>query len=238
MAKLYAEMVVEKVTEELSDVRTLRLRWPEGYSLEFKTGQFITLCWPDSPVYRRAYSLSSCALDHGFFEVTVKREGKMGTRIVDWIKEGDRLGVLPPVGKFLPNYEPDHHLVCVAGGSGVTPFRAFVREATMRGLSTGITVLYSVRRPVDIIFREEFGELERRNPNFRFLVTCTRLESGDAWTGRTGRITADWLRDQVRDPAKTTFYACGPTALVEFTEHLLLHDLQIPKERVRLEKWG
>lgn len=238
MAKLYTEMVVEKVTVEASDVRTLRLRWPEGYDPEFKTGQFITLCWPDTPSYRRAYSLSSCAQDRGHFEVTIKREGKMGTRIVDWIKEGDRLGVLPPVGKFTPVFEPDHHLICVAGGSGVTPFRAFAREATVRTLATQVTVLYSVRRPGDIIFRHEFEDLTRRNRNFRFLVTCTRAEAADAWTGRSGRITADWIREQVTDPAKTTFYACGPTALVEFTEHLLLHDLQITKDRIRLEKWG
>jgi len=49
---------------------------------DFKTGQFITLYWPDTPAYKRAYSLSSCALDRGFYEVTVKRDGKMGTRIV------------------------------------------------------------------------------------------------------------------------------------------------------------
>src|SRR5690554_2617640 len=106
MAKLIVEMVVEKVTTEAADVKTLLLRWPEGYDVEFKTGQFITLFWPDTPSYKKAYSLSSCALDRGFFEVTVKRDGKMGTRIIDWIKEGDRLGVLPPTGRFLPVFEP------------------------------------------------------------------------------------------------------------------------------------
>ena len=40
--------------------------------------------------------------------------------------------MLPPAGKFLPVYGPDQHLICIAGGSGVTPFRGFVREATRR----------------------------------------------------------------------------------------------------------
>ena len=130
---------------ELPDTKTIRLKWPDGYNPDFKTGQFITLYWPDTPNYKRAYSLSSCALDRGFYEVTVKRDGKMGTRIVDWAKAGDKLFVIPPVGKFLPVYEPNKHLVCIAGGSGVTPFRGFVREATRRKLDTKITVLYSVR---------------------------------------------------------------------------------------------
>src|SRR5208337_1735864 len=127
MAKEVIEMAAEAVTTELPDVKTVRLKWPDGYNADFKTGQFVTLYWPDTPNYKRAYSLSSCALDRGFYEVTVKRDGKMGTRIVDWAKVGDKFLVLPPVGKFLPVYEPNRHLVCVAGGSGVTPFRGFTR---------------------------------------------------------------------------------------------------------------
>ena len=39
----------------------------------------------------------------------------MGTRVVDWTEEGDIIHVLPPVGKFQPVYEPDKHLICIAG---------------------------------------------------------------------------------------------------------------------------
>jgi hypothetical protein len=104
MAKEILEMAIETATMELPDTKTIKLKWPEGHNPDFKTGQFITLYWPDSTNYKRAYSLSSCALDRGFYEVTVKRDGKMGTRIVDWAKAGDKMFVIPPVGKFLPVY--------------------------------------------------------------------------------------------------------------------------------------
>jgi ferredoxin-NADP reductase len=223
---------------ELPDTKTIHLKWPEGYEVDFKTGQFITLYWPDAPTYKRAYSLSSCALDRGFYEVTVKRDGKMGTRIVDWAKAGDRMFVIEPAGKFLPVYEPDKHLICIAGGSGVTPFRAFVREATRRELDTRITVLYTVRTTNDIIFNEEFKSLEQENPNFDFYVTCTRLHEQDPWTGRRGRINAEWVKSHILDLGKTVFYACGPNELVESTEHLVLKDLGVPKEQMKTEKWG
>ena len=148
MPKSVTEMVIESAAMELPDTKTIRLKWPQGYDIEFKTGQFITLYFPDTPEYKRAYSLSSCALDRGFYEVTVKRDGKMGTRIVDWVKPGHAMFVIPPTGRFLPVYEPNKHLICVAGGSGVTPFRGFVREATRRKLETQITVLYSVRTKI------------------------------------------------------------------------------------------
>ena len=98
MAKQIAEMEVETTTMELPDTKTLRLKWPQGYDVEFKTGQFITVYFPDTTSYKRAYSLSSCSLDRGHYEITVKRDGKMGTRIVDWVKEGDKMWVIPPGG--------------------------------------------------------------------------------------------------------------------------------------------
>jgi glycine betaine catabolism B len=238
MGKQIAEMSVEMATMELPDTKTLKLKWPEGYDVEFKTGQFITLYFADTPSYKRAYSLSSSALDRGFFEVTVKRDGKMGTRIVDWVRTGDKLWVIPPTGRFLPVLEPEKHLVCIAGGSGVTPFRAFAREATRRHLATKITVLYSVRTACDIIFHTEFRQLEQENPHFKFLVTCTRIGQDDPWPGRRGRIDAAWVREQVTDPSQTVFYACGPNALVEATEKLVLEDMQVPKAQMKTEKWG
>jgi ferredoxin-NADP reductase len=238
MPKQIAEMLVEAATMELPDTKTLKLQWPEGYEVEFKTGQFITVYFPDTPAYKRAYSLSSSSLDRGFYEITVKRDGKMGTRIVDWVKHGDKLWVIPPTGRFLPVLEPERHLICIAGGSGVTPFRAFGREATRRGLSTKITVLYSVRTTLDIIFNEEFRKLEEENPHFKFMVTCTRLAPEDAWTGRRGRIDSEWVRQHVGDLSKTVFYACGPNALVEATEKLVLEELKVPKEQMKVEKWG
>jgi glycine betaine catabolism B len=238
MAKQIAEMLIESVTMELPDTKTIRLKWPDGYDIDFKTGQFITVYWPDTTNYKRAYSLSSCALDRGAFEVTVKRDGKMGTRIVDWAKAGDKLWVIPPVGKFLPVYEDNKHLICIAGGSGVTPFRAFVREATRRKLKTRITILYSVRTTNDIIFNQEFRDLEQENEHFDFYVTCTRLHPEDPWTGRRGRITPEWIREHIHDLPNTVFYACGPNELVEATETLVIEELKVPKEQIKTEKWG
>jgi len=233
-------MLIESVKMELPDTKTMRIKWPDGYECEFKTGQFITTFWPDTPNYKRAYSLSSCALDRGFFEVTVKREGKMGTRVVDWAKAGDKIGILPPAGRFLPVFDPPgKHLICIAGGSGITPFRGFAREGTRRKLDTRITILYSVRTTNDIIFHDEFRALEADNPKFKFLVTCTRLQDGDPWTGRRGRVTPEWIKEVVgSDTANAVFYACGPNALVEAAEKLVLEELKLPKEQLKLEKWG
>lgn len=238
MRKPVVEMEVESVTMELPDTKTIRLKWPDGYDVDFKTGQFITVYWPDTLNYKRAYSLSSCALDRGFYEITIKRDGKMGTRLVDWAKPGDTLWVIAPTGRFLPVFEPDKHLICIAGGSGVTPFRGFVREATWRKLQTKISILYSVRTTNDVIFNAEFRQLEQQNPNFQFHVTCTRLLTEDPWTGRRGRINADWIKEYVHDLKNTVFYACGPNDLVDATQALVVGEMGVPKDQMKTEKWG
>ncbi len=238
MARPFVHMRVESVTPEIPNTNSLLLRWPEGYDTEVKTGQFITLFWPDRPQYKRAYSLSSCGLDRGFYEVTIKREGKMGTRMVDWADHGDILGVLPPAGRFLPVFEPKNHLICLAGGSCVTPFRGFAREATRRQLSTRITLLYSVRTPDEVIYRSQLDEFARQNPNFHYEVTCTRLPANDPWPGRRGRFDAAWVRQFIQDLPNTVFYACGPNGLVDAAEHIVVQELGIPKQQMKIEKWG
>ena len=42
MAKVVADMEIEKVVMELPDTKTIRLQWPEGYDIDFLTGQFIS----------------------------------------------------------------------------------------------------------------------------------------------------------------------------------------------------
>ena len=242
MAKQIVECTVSKVIQETWDVKTLHIDWAPGVDYTFKTGQFITIYLPEDPKTKRAYSLSSCELDRGFFEITIKRMGNFGTRINDLAKEGMKVMVIPPVGKFTLPEDPNKDLICIAGGSGVTPFRGFVRYCNALRPDTKVTVLYSVRVPEDIIFRDEFTRLAAANPNFQFKVTCTRAtpEKGyqGQWNGRHGRIDTIWIKEHIRDQTRTVFYACGPNELVEATEHLVMEEMGIPKEQMRTEKWG
>jgi Na+-transporting NADH:ubiquinone oxidoreductase subunit F len=95
-----------------------------------------------------------------------------------------------------------------------------------------------VRTTNDIIFNHEFRQLEKENPNFKFIVTCTRLSADDPWPGRRGRIDPVCVKELIVDQANTVLYACGPNALVDASEKLVLEELKIPKEQMKVEKWG
>jgi hypothetical protein len=114
--------------------------------------------------------------------------------------EGRRqMFVIPPVGKFLPVYEPNKHLVCIAGGSGVTPFRGFVREATRRKLDTKITVLYSVRTPGGHHFQQRISANWKRKIRISNSTSPARARMPEHnWTAATGRITPEWVKEIAR----------------------------------------
>jgi ferredoxin-NADP reductase len=221
---------------ELPDTKTMHIKWPDGYEIEFKTGQFITTFWPDTPI-TNALTRSRPARWTGLLrsDGEARRQNGHARRRLGEGRRQDRHSAAR--GKFLPVYEPNKHLICIAGGSGITPFRGFAREATRRKLETKVTILYSVRTTTDIIFNDEFRQLEKENPNFKFEVTCTRLGDEDPWTGRRGRITPNGSRAFWRT-IECRILCVWTERLVDAAEQLVLKELALPKEQLRLEKWG
>src|SRR6266852_665493 len=101
MAVTFIEMPLTKVVQETWDTRTFRLQPPDGFDMNWKPGQFITVDFPQDPKTRRAYSLSSSPLDGHYLEITIKRMGHFGAHIYDDAHVGTVLQVIPPRGKFV-----------------------------------------------------------------------------------------------------------------------------------------
>lgn len=238
MAITVFKMPISKVVQETPDTRTFRLKPPDGFDMNWQPGQFITINYPEDPKTRRAYSLSSSPADDNYLEITIKRMGNFGTRIYETGSVGKVLDVIPPRGKFLLPGDPTLPLMLLSGGSGVTPYRCMMRYVTQKQLPTRVLNLYSVRVLEDVIFQDEFKELCRENPNFKFVVTCTRVPPEDTrWTGLRGRIGPDMVRQFTEDAERTVYYICGSHDFVVGTANML-REMGLPKERVIYEDWG
>ncbi|HUK82858.1 MAG TPA: FAD-binding oxidoreductase [Verrucomicrobiae bacterium] len=238
MAVAVIEMPISRVVQETPDTRTFRLEPPPDFPMNWQPGQFITIYLPDDPKTRRAYSLSSSPLDGHYLEITIKRMGNFGTRVYETGVVGTRTMAIPPRGKFVLPADPSVPVMLISGGSGVTPYRSMMRYLVQKKLPTRVVNLYSVRLPEDIIFKDEFEHLCALNPNFRFLVTCTRLPPEDnSWTGFRGRINPNMVRKCTEDIGRTVYYSCGSHEFVIGTA-AMLHDMGLPKERVIYEDWG
>jgi ferredoxin-NADP reductase len=102
--------------------------------------------------------------------------------------------------------------VMIAGGIGITPFRSMLGDLAAMQSRAPTTLLYSNATP-EIPFRAYFDNLGRDLPALRVVHTVTRPTI--EWQGPTGRIDADFIQQQVPEPARQVYFSCGPTALVE-----------------------
>jgi Na+-transporting NADH:ubiquinone oxidoreductase subunit F len=98
-----------------------------------------------------------------------------------------------------------------------------------------VNLFFSVKTSRDVIYEKAWEELKADFPNFRFHLTMTRATPG-AWTGRHGRITSDWVRQEVTAPEECVCFICGPGPFVA-TMEAVGAELGIPEVRVHAEKW-
>ena len=87
-------------------------------------------------------------------------------------------------------------------------------------------MLYSVRSPDDVFYREELGE--------ETTLTYTR-RTPEAWTGASGRVDAE-IVGRLAWPDGMV-YVCGPNGFVETATRLLMK-LGDDPARIRTERFG
>ncbi len=250
------QLLVAEVRDESPTTRTFRLVPDDGADgadgaagpAFFRAGQYLALedTVEGTPV-SRPFSISSTpeeALTGGFYEITIKKgdQGFFAPWSLECWKPGYPLTASEPSGTFF--YEPlrdPPHLVCLAGGSGITPFRSIIRDALANFPETRFTLLYGVTGPEEIIFGEELEELQRNHPGrFSVTVICSHAVAdsrGAEWKGERGFISADLIRRLVPDHGEAAFFICGPPAMhTALTRELA--ELSVEPKRLRRESFG
>lgn len=188
---------------------------------------------------QRSYSIAS-APEAPRLALTVERleEGEVSPYLTEDLRPGDPIELRGPIGGYFTWTEADGGpLILVAGGSGVAPLMAMLRQRAAVGSHVPATLLYSSRSWDEIIFREELARLAGADPALRVVHTLTRAQPA-GWTGYRRRIDAAMLDAVIGPPPPGAIaFVCGPTALVERAATDLVA-LGYPPDRVRTERFG
>ena len=80
--------------------------------------------------------------------------------------------------------------------------------------------------------KPEILRYPKRYPKFNIVNTVTM--PGPSWTGLTGRITADMIKNHMPDYLNRVFYISGPTRMVD-SMLILLKEIDIPEEQIKKE---
>lgn len=95
----------------------------------------------------------------------------------------------------------------IAGGAGVTPFIAILRDLDARGDIAGHRLIFANRTAEDIILKDEFDAMEG-------LETLYVLSNESDPRFEHGHIDKAFLTNHVEDFSQH-FYVCGPDKMVE-----------------------
>ena len=104
--------------------------------------------------------------------------------------------------------------VFIAGGAGITPFIAVLRDLRNKNELKGNRLFFSNKTKKDVILEKEFRDMFGED---NLILTLTREEQKGY---ENGRVDEDFLRKYVDDFSRN-FYVCGPKKMVEDIKKIL-----------------
>jgi hypothetical protein len=192
---------IENVTH---NVKRFQCEKPSGYL--FNPGQATEVSinqekWRDE---NRPFTFTSLT-DAPYLEFTIKiyKDHPGVTNQLDTLTVGDELIVRDVWGAI--EYKGPGYFI--AGGAGITPFIAILRQLYKENKIEGNTLFFSNKTERDIILRDELTSM--LGENAIYTVTAT-----DTTKYYPGYINEAFLKNNIKDFSKH-FYLCGPPQMVE-----------------------
>src|SRR5215510_11046825 len=186
---------VGKVTalhNETATARTITLQVP--YWPGHVAGQHVDVRLTADDGYSavRSYSIASAPNLKGRVEITVERlpTGEVSPYLTQKLSIGDHLELRGPIGGwFVWRPHQSEPIQLIAGGSGIVPLMAMIRSRVSSRSTTPFRLLYSVREPAAVFYRDELQALSNHDSDVGVTYAYTRDAPKD-WPRRPGRIDA------------------------------------------------
>ena len=227
------------IVDETPRVKTITFELPDWPGHLAGQHVDIRLTAQDGYQAQRSYSIGS-APSAGRLELTVERvaDGEVSPFLHDVLVVGDRIEMRGPIGGYFVWHAASRQpLLLVAGGSGVVPLMAMLRQRAAIGTTVPATLLYSSRTPADVIYAEELDRLARGDPALRVAHTLTREQPAN-WAGYARRVDRPMLAEVLGpDSRDAQAFVCGPTPLVESVASDLV-TLGLAPAQVKTERFG
>jgi ferredoxin-NADP reductase len=229
---------VREVIDETPRVRTLVLDVPDWPG--HRAGQHVDvrLTAEDGYQAQRSYSIASAPGAPLMLTIEMLPDGEVSSYLAGEARVGDTFEMRGPIGGyFVWTEDLDGPLYLVAGGSGIVPLMAMLRQRAAAKATQPAVLLYSSRGAADIIYRDALRRLAGPGAGLTIVHTLTR-DRPAGWTGQTRRIDRAILAEVGIAPAlNPRIFICGPTPLVEAAAGAL-RDLGHAAKLIKTERFG
>lgn len=197
-------LTITAVKSVTHDVKQFTFKKPENYIFEPGQATEVGIDKDGFREDRRPFTFTSLP-DWSDLQLTIKLypEHKGITEQIGKLDKGDAFLIEDPWGTI--TYKGKGTFI--AGGAGITPFIAILRQLAKDGQLGGHRLIFANKTAKDIILRDEFDAMEG-------LETLYILSNEEAEGCQKGRIDKDFLKAQIADFSQH-FYICGPDQMVE-----------------------
>jgi ferredoxin-NADP reductase/nitrite reductase/ring-hydroxylating ferredoxin subunit len=203
---------------------------------------------PRGPI--RHFTISSSPTEN-FIMISTRIRDTPYKKRLSTLENGTKVKVRGPEGQFVLHQDYSKSAVFLSGGIGVTPFRSMIKYATDKQLPVKIVMFDSNRNHNNILFKKEFDDWASINKNLKIIYTISEdrheqssssssSTANDDWKGEYGRINKAMILKYVDTNElnnNSIFYICGPPSMLKAMQSLLQDDLEIPKERIKVEEF-
>ncbi len=206
---------VTSITHETSRAITLELELLEGYRLNYKAGQYVTVSLPiGATIFQRCYSFSSAPHENRY-ALTIQKvfNGRVSAFLKHKVSVGDVLYIDDPAGDFvLPLIHPEkQHYVMVAAGAGIVPVYSLIKDLLGKNPKADIQLIYATRKREQAIFLRSLERMSKEYTGFSLHTQYTRRNGEEHDPYR--RLDGDKILSRLSDPSSARFYICGPSGL-------------------------
>lgn len=186
------------------DVKHFIVSKPEGFSIVPGQGVELAVNRPELREQGRPFTPTGLAGDR-VLEFTIKAYPDHAgvTQALHQLEPGAELLMSEPFGTI--RYEGPG--VFIAGGAGITPFLAILRDLGDKGALDRQTLIFSNKAPRDVICEREL----RHVLGERCILTCTGA-TAPGYENR--RVDRAFLEERVSDFTQR-FYVCGPPPFMD-----------------------
>ncbi|MCW3120348.1 MAG: ferredoxin reductase [Chitinophagaceae bacterium] len=206
------------------NVKCFRLSKPKGYRFEPGQATEVSIKKPGWEEERRPFTFTSLnAWDYLEFTIKIYTDHPGVTNELNKLVVGDELIIRDVWGAIA--YQGEGYFI--AGGAGITPFIAILRQLHNDNLIKSNQLFFSNKTAQDIILHNELDNILRSGAHY--ILT---KEDNPLYT--TGFINKDFLLTRITDFTKP-FYICGPDKMVADISTIVA-ELGASSEQVIFEK--
>lgn len=224
----YVSYTVEAVNHLNKSVTEVVLRAKKDPIPKQRAGQFLFVRFLGDKELNESHPFTISSAPHeDVLRLTIKACGDFTRHLFASLKAGTEAVVEGAYGMF-DFRSGGQKQVWIAGGIGVTPFLAFIRDLET-GLDHDVDFYYTVRHREEAVFVDEIEAAGTRHPRLKTRVRFSSLD---------GSLTVDEIIANAGGSLRGyDIYMCGPLPMVQAFEKKFM-DAGVPRDNIHFEEFN